>query len=298
VDIAESEDLVARLLDMANKRFSEYDSATEAPREKVGQLLAKLKRNLVADLHLTQAARPITVDTKPTVTPVSFVPFDIQIVAKSLGLSTPELRRLLSSGQSVADIAEEKGVSLDQVVEALIEPIEQQIRELLKNNRADEKEAKQKLESARQSFLKALGTFYMLKQTKESATVRPVQPSAASLVSAVPFNVRIVARTLGIDVSELRKQMAQGDTVAEIAKRMGVPLEEVVKALLAPVLKELREVVNSGRINEEAAKGKLEKAREAIIRALEDFVASKGDTSRSTEALPSNAASTTKDDVS
>ena len=157
----------------------------------------------------------------------------------------------------------------------IVEPIAEQIRQALQNERVSEEDAKKKLESVRQSFIRGLKTFRVGKQRGESsATVRPVKPPTASArPRALPFNIRLVARALDTNVDDLRKLIAQGHTVEEIANKNGISLKEIAKGLVASVEVELNEAVESGRIKEEDAKRRLDNSREAIIRSLEKFVA-------------------------
>ena len=156
-----------------------------------------------------------------------------------------------------------------------VEPIAEQIRQALQNERVSEEDAKKKLESVRQSFIRGLKTFRVGNQRGESsATVRPVKPPTASArPRALPFNIRLVARALDTNVDDLRKLIAQGHTVEEIANKNGISLKEIAKGLVASVEVELNEAVESGRIKEEDAKRRLDNSREAIIRSLEKFVA-------------------------
>ncbi len=112
------ERLISKLLGVAKKRLTEQETDTNAGRVKVNRLVAELKRRLFAELHLKQAVKRLAPDARARVKAASFQPFDIEIVAHALGLSTQELRRFLSSGHSVAEIAEKQGISLDEVVRA------------------------------------------------------------------------------------------------------------------------------------------------------------------------------------
>ena len=197
-------------------------------------------------------------------------------------MSTQELRRFLASGHSVAEIAEKQGISLDEIVKALVEPIAEQIRQALQNERVSEEDAKKKIESVRQSFIRALRTFRIAGQRdKTSATVRPVKPTIApARPRALPFNIRLVARALDTEVDELHKLIAQGHTIEEIADTKGVSLKQIAQGLVSSVERELKEAVESGRINEEDAKRRLESSRQAIIRSLEKFVTTNETSSR------------------
>ena len=280
------EDFVNKLMNVAEERLSDLVSKGEVSRDKATHLLAKLKHQLFGDLRLTRQARPAVSDEESSTRQVSFVPFTIGIVARSLGLSPHELRQALSSGHTVAEIAEERDISLEKVIDALMHPLEEQVREAIRSGRVSQEETREKLEAARKSFSRALRSFRAQDQHEVRPTARPTERPASRPGSTPPFNVNIVARVLGTGPDELRSLIDQGHTIAAIAKRKGISLEGVVKALLAPVQEELRQAVRNGRIDEENAKKKLEGAREDIIKALETFVAAHDNSSRPAEGHP------------
>lgn len=57
--------------------------------------------------------------------PRGFFGEKIEAAASALGISLDELRDLLRDGKSIADIAEEKGVDIDKVVDALVKAAEE-----------------------------------------------------------------------------------------------------------------------------------------------------------------------------
>lgn len=179
-----SEDLAATLLPIVRKRLGEMVEGGEIPKEKVGVLLAELKKRLVAELSVPHrdAPRPTTA-VRLTVKPVSYVPFDLKRVADILGISVEELRHLLSQGHSAADIATKRTVPLDALVGALMATVEARVHEALKAGTISDEDAKHKLEAARKAILQALHNFRLpgqdalrpaeLDTAKPSVTVRP-----------------------------------------------------------------------------------------------------------------------------
>jgi uncharacterized protein YidB (DUF937 family) len=65
-----------------------------------------------------------------------------------LGLSTDEIRAAMADGQSLADLAAEQGVDLDEVTAVLIAGIEEKIDQAVENGRIDADEAAEKLAAA------------------------------------------------------------------------------------------------------------------------------------------------------
>ena len=291
------EQLVAKLLSVAEGRLAELASRNELTAEQAARLLAELRRRLVADLRLTKTARPNVSDESREARPTTFVPFNIGILARSLGLSAEELRRALSSGATVAEIAERVDVSLDHVLQALLQPLERQIRDAIENGRIDEEDAKEKLEEARESILKALRSFHLPEQNQVRPVVRPTQPPDSRPVPDISTgSVGLLARALGTSLDELRGFIAQGHTVAEIVKQRDLSREEMVRNALASIQDGLREAVSSGRISDEEARKRLEAARDEIIQALRSLLGNE-DVVSSLQRQPEDSSSTSRPDV-
>ena len=291
------EQLVTKLLTVAEGRLAELASRNELTAEQAARLLAELKRRLVADLRLTKTARPNVSDERGEARPTAFVPFNIGILARSLGLSAEELRRALSSGATVAEIAERVDVSLDHVLQALLQPLEKQIREAIENGRIDEDDAKEKLEGARESILKALRSFHLPEQNQVRPVVRPTQPPESRPVPDISTgSVGLLARALGTSLDELRGFIAQGRTVAEIVKQRDLSREEMVRNALASIQDGLREAVSSGRISDEEARKRLEAARDEIIQALKNLLGNE-DAVSSLQRQPEDSSDTSSPDV-
>ena len=271
------EQLVAKLLSVAEDRLVELASRNELTKEQAAHLLAELKRRLVADLRLTKTAHPNVSAERREAKPTAYVPFNIGILARSLGLSAEELRRALSSGATVAAIAERVDVSLDHVLQTLLQPLEKQIREAIENGRIDEEAAKEKLEESRQAILRALKSFHLPEQNQTRPVVLPAQPPDSRPVPDTSTgNVGLLARALGTSLDELRGLIAQGHTVAEIVKRKDLSREEMVRNALASIQDGLRDAVRSGRISEEEARKRLEATRDEIIQALKSLLDNEG----------------------
>ncbi len=72
----------------------------------------------------------------------------LETLSEVLGLEQDELRTELRSGATVADIAEEQGVSVDAVVDALVADMTERVEAAVEAGRMSEEEAAEKLEGA------------------------------------------------------------------------------------------------------------------------------------------------------
>lgn len=70
------------------------------------------------------------------------------VIAETLGLDEPELRDALQSGQSLADIAADQGVSTDDLVDAIVDQVEERVNGALESGRIDDEKAAEILAGA------------------------------------------------------------------------------------------------------------------------------------------------------
>lgn len=72
----------------------------------------------------------------------------------------------------------------------------------------------------------------------------------------------VAADAIGIDASELRSQLEDGKTIAQVASDHGVGADAVVDALVGRLESRLEDAVNAGRITQDQADERLARARE------------------------------------
>src|SRR5690606_28119959 len=65
----------------------------------------------------------------------------LDVAAEALGISEEELRDALRDGSSIADVAEERGVELQTVIDALVASLSAEIDEMVAEGDLDEDEA-------------------------------------------------------------------------------------------------------------------------------------------------------------
>jgi hypothetical protein len=80
----------------------------------------------------------------------------------------------------------------------------------------------------------------------------------------------VLTDLLGIDAAELRTQLRDGATLAEIATDQGVEVQAVVDELVAEVAERLDNAVENGRLDQARADEKLAEARAKIAERVEN----------------------------
>lgn len=90
-------------------------------------------------------------------------------------------------------------------------------------------------------------------------------------------SVEAVAEAIGVEAAELREQLGDGATLAEIATANGVEPQVVIDALVAEVTERLTTAVGSGRLTQEEADERLAEATERITELVNEGAPALGD---------------------
>jgi hypothetical protein len=172
-------------------------------------------------------------------------PFDLEVAAKTLGLSTDELRTQLEAGKSLADVAKAQDVDKQKLIDALVKAGEE---------RLDEAKAE-------------------------------LPDRVAELVEATPGEggfgrgghrggpgprLEAAAKVLGLSEDDLKAQLKDGKTLAEIAKAQNVDEQKVIDALVAEVKTRTAAAVKAGKITQAQADERVKDATERITKLVEE----------------------------
>lgn len=73
------------------------------------------------------------------------------IIATTLGMTTTELLTELQAGKTVADVADEQNVALDDVVDAVVAPFEERMQTMVDSGRLTQEQADARIETMREN---------------------------------------------------------------------------------------------------------------------------------------------------
>ena len=165
---------------------------------------------------------------------------EMEAAAKALGMSVDELMEKLSDGTTtIADVAEQENVDLDKVKDAMVEADRERIDDLVNNPLPKF--------DGRDGRGRHGGPFF-----------------GFGLRGPLGEDAEALARTLNLSVDELRTQLRDGKSLAEIAEAQGVDVQKVIDELVADANTRLDEAVKNGRLSQEKA-DELKKNLEAMI---------------------------------
>ncbi|MCS7220966.1 MAG: hypothetical protein RML36_02240 [Anaerolineae bacterium] len=144
----------------------------------------------------------------------------IATAAEKLGMSQSELIQELQNGKTIAALAEEKGVNLNTIVDAVIAPQQTRLNALVQAGRLTQEQADALLALARSTVTDRLSQSFLS-----------------------PF-ITATAEKLGIAPADLIKELQSGKTIAALAKEKGVNLDAIVDAILATLRPQITDRLN------------------------------------------------------
>lgn len=166
---------------------------------------------------------------------------ELEAAAKALGITVDELRTALQDDKSIADVAEEKGVDKQKVIDAMVAAAEARLDE-----------AKAALPERIAAMVD--GTMPAGGPGGGPGGGHRGGPGGGGHRGA---GLSAAATALGISEDDLRTALQDGKTIAAVAEEKGVDLQKVIDAMVADAKTHLAEEVESGRITQAQADERL-----------------------------------------
>ncbi len=169
---------------------------------------------------------------------------ELRVIADVLDMTQQDLIAELRTGKTVADVAQEKGVDLAQVVDALIAPQEQRLQRAVERGRLTQEQADAILALKRVQIEDRLNRPF------------PLDP------------MMIAAQVLGMEPQELLAELRAGKSVADVAQEKGIDLDEIVNAIIERKVDYLNQLVADGRLTQEQANILIDLETERVTKML------------------------------
>ena len=183
----------------------------------------------------------------------------ITAVAKALNMSEADLRAALVDGKSVADLAAEKKVDLQTVINAVMAEAKTRLDAAVSSGQITQERADQMLVNMAQMVPEHLN--------------QPFAPGNGMMGSGLNWGpgfergfdmLTTVAKTLDMADADLLSAVQDGKTIATIAKDKGVDLQKVIDAILAERKTQLDAAVAAGTITQARADLMLQNMKENL----------------------------------
>ncbi len=182
----------------------------------------------------------------------------IGTAAEVIGIEAVDLvAALQEEGATLASVAAANGSSGDAIVDALVAQLTERLDEAVADERLTEEEADEKLSDATDRFETLV------------ETENPRLGCRGGHRHGGFGNAEALAEVLGLTTDDLRTAREAGTTLAELAEQQGVPVDDVVDAIVAPLAERLSAAVEAERITQEEADERLAEVTEAATTFVE-----------------------------
>jgi DNA-binding phage protein len=175
--------------------------------------------------------------------------FDLEVAAKTLGITTEELRTQLEAGKSLADVAKAEGVDKQKLIDALV------------------KAGEARLDEAKATLPDRVAKLV-------DATHKPGEHGPGGHGGPDGHGrgagLEAAAKALGITEDALKTELKDGKTLAEVAKEKGVDKQKVIDALVAEAKARSAAAVKAGKITQAQADEHVKNATERITKMVDE----------------------------
>ncbi len=196
------------------------------------------------------------------------------VLTDTLGMTADELRAAFADGKSLADIAADQGVAIDDLKTALTTAATDRLDEAVANDRIDADRAAELAEGLDARIDEMInrtrgdgrghGPGFGHGHRSGDGFDRGDRGDRGDRAAARAERAEALADLLGLTTDDLRAARADGQTLAELAEAQGVAEDDLVAFLLEGVEERLDQAVESGRIDAEDVDEKLARASERI----------------------------------
>ena len=166
-------------------------------------------------------------------------------IADALNMTEADLQSALQAGKTVADLATEKGVALQTIVDALLAEQKTLLAQAVTDGRLTQEQADAKLAELATQWPTQLSTAFTPGQRGGDRGMLGGFGPGQSLST--------IATALGITESDLQTAFQAGKSVADVATEQDVALDTVIAALVAEQTTALQQAVTDGWLTQEQA---------------------------------------------
>lgn len=166
-----------------------------------------------------------------------------------LGIDATELHDRLHDGETVAEIAAEQNVAVDDVITALLAEAETRLDAAVEDERLTAAEADERILEIEERI---------------TAFVNGEIELGRGHGRSGGHGLGAVVDLLGLDGAELREQLQAGATLGDIATAQGVSVDDLADALAAPMVERVEAAVADGSLTQEEADERLAEIEQRV----------------------------------
>jgi lambda repressor-like predicted transcriptional regulator len=183
--------------------------------------------------------------------------------ADILGVEPGEIAATLQDGGTLAEVAEEAGVSPDVLISAMLAELSSRLDQVVADGNLTQDEANAKIAQATERAT----TFVYEGRQHDGPRLggqghdgqRPGGRNQGQQLS-------LVAELLGVEPGDVASMLAQGGTLAEVATEAGINPDVIVNAIVATAAERVEQGVENGNLTDEQADEILSQATDRAAR--------------------------------
>lgn len=183
----------------------------------------------------------------------------VNTVADTLDMDKQELMAELRSGKTLAEVALENGVEVDDVIEALVDAADERLDGAVESGRITQEQAEEKLSSV---------------EDRITALIDKVMPMGRQFAKMMRQRagrgiINAASEELGLDRQDLVEQLRGGNTISGLAVENGVSTDAIIDRVVAAASNGLSKVVENGRLSQAKADERLALIEEKVTEAMD-----------------------------
>ena len=174
------------------------------------------------------------------------VKVSLAVAATAIGISDDELRTALRSGQSIAQVAQSKGVDVQKVIDAIVADARERVAEKVQEGDLTQAHADQRLANLPQRVTDMVNRTGGSRHGPGGHRRHGPGPGLAAAADAI-----------GVSEQDLVTALRSGQSIAQVAQSKGVEVQKVIDAIVADARTRLAEKVQSGDLTQAQADQRL-----------------------------------------
>ncbi len=193
----------------------------------------------------------------------------LDVLTETLGLDADELRAALAEGKSLATIAAEQGVAVEDLSAALVAQAEERIDDAVADGLLDAERAEDMKANLAERIDDHINRIPGERAEGEFGPGKGRRGPGGLFGDRAEMGAEL-AEFLGLSTDELRAAFADGQSLADVADGQDVSEEALVEFLLGQLEERLDQAIEDKKIDAERAEQMLEDAEERIQDHIDD----------------------------
>jgi ribosomal protein S20 len=178
----------------------------------------------------------------------------LDAAAKALNLSVDDLRSKLEGDKTIAQVAQEQGVDVQTVIDAMVADATAHIDQAVQDGKLTADQANERKSNLQERITKL---------------VNEGKPKGEGPRGHGP-KLDAAAKALGVSTDDLRGQLRDGKTIAQVADDRNVDKQKVIDAMVADATDHIDQAVKDGKLTADQANERKSGLKDRITTLVND----------------------------